>query len=425
MSERYSRLFSLPTNLYSAGAPVIVAAGALLKDNQTGNILAQLKLQSITDKVIKATKVQITSFDTFGNPLEKTTEKEFLDLSVSRDQFFGEKTPAVLPGTSARSYSVRVLEVAFVDGTFWKDNGGEWKPLTAQRELKDELGDNELVKQYRLTFGEKCRFLPLREQGLWFCSCGGVNREGEKACHVCHSEIEKLQSVDFNALEAEKQARLEEEARRAEKARIAAKKARKKCNKILAIVGAVATACVAIVILINSVIVPSIKYKDALTLMESGKYTEAISVFEALDGYRKSEEKISECKYKEAFEMLALAKAGDTAKAAIAFGQIGDYSDAREQSLKLWEKCADRKTISAGGGHTIGLRSDGTVVATGYNEDGRCDVGEWKNIVAVSAGGGHTIGLRSDGTVVAIGNNDEGRCNVSDWKNIKLPQKIR
>ena len=69
----------------------------------------------------------------------------------------------------------------------------------------------------------------------------------------------------------------------------------------------------------------------------------------------------------------------------------------------------------------MGLRSDGTVVATGDINHGECNVDGWTNIVAVAAGWGHTVGLRSDGTVVAAGRNDEGQCNVSDWKNIRLP----
>ena len=32
MSERYSRLFKLQENLYAEGAPVVIAAGTLLKD---------------------------------------------------------------------------------------------------------------------------------------------------------------------------------------------------------------------------------------------------------------------------------------------------------------------------------------------------------------------------------------------------------
>lgn len=34
--------------------------------------------------------------------------------------------------------------------------------------------------------------------------------------------------------------------------------------------------------------------------------------------------------------------------------------------------------LSAGGAHTVGLRSDGTAVAVGWNEDNQCDVSEWK-----------------------------------------------
>lgn len=34
MSERYAKLSHLPENLYMEGSPVIIAAGALLKDNQ-------------------------------------------------------------------------------------------------------------------------------------------------------------------------------------------------------------------------------------------------------------------------------------------------------------------------------------------------------------------------------------------------------
>lgn len=38
MSERYSRLFALSAPIYAVGAPVVITAGALLKDNQTGNV---------------------------------------------------------------------------------------------------------------------------------------------------------------------------------------------------------------------------------------------------------------------------------------------------------------------------------------------------------------------------------------------------
>ena len=78
----------------------------------------------------------------------------------------------------------------------------------------------------------------------------------------------------------------------------------------------------------------------------------------------------------------------------------------------------DIVSVSAGSEHTVGLRSDGTVVAGGSNEYGQCDVSGWTDIVAVSAGGWHTVGLRSDGTVLAAGWNERGQCDVSGWKDI-------
>jgi hypothetical protein len=69
--------------------------------------------------------------------------------------------------------------------------------------------------------------------------------------------------------------------------------------------------------------------------------------------------------------------------------------------------------------HTVGLKSDGTCVAVGLNDQNQCNVGGWTNIVQVACGTYHTIGLKSDGTCVATGLNTSNQCNVSTWTNIK------
>ena len=74
--------------------------------------------------------------------------------------------------------------------------------------------------------------------------------------------------------------------------------------------------------------------------------------------------------------------------------------------------------VAAGGYHTVGLKSDGTLVAVGSSGYGRCDVGGWTDIVQVSAGGFHTVGIKSDGTVVAVGWNNGGQCDIGGWTDI-------
>ena len=70
--------------------------------------------------------------------------------------------------------------------------------------------------------------------------------------------------------------------------------------------------------------------------------------------------------------------------------------------------------VAAGADHTVGLKSDGTVVACGHKA--YCNVSGWTDVVAVAADMGHTVGLKSDGMVVACGSNSDGRCDVSGWK---------
>ena len=96
MSERYARLFALPENLYAVGSPVLIAAGTLLKDTQTGKIIAQLKLKSISAKAIKAVKVKLDLFDTAGNGLAESVVHDYLDLNIARDVEFGQKNPVMV-----------------------------------------------------------------------------------------------------------------------------------------------------------------------------------------------------------------------------------------------------------------------------------------------------------------------------------------
>src|SRR3954464_575855 len=96
-----------------------------------------------------------------------------------------------------------------------------------------------------------------------------------------------------------------------------------------------------------------------------------------------------------------------------------DYISPKEAVLKVkrWPKA----TKAAGRRHTVGLKSDGTVTAVGWNAYGQCNVSDWRDIVAIAAGCAHTVGLKSDGKVVAVGDNEYDQCNVSCWRGIRLP----
>ena len=75
--------------------------------------------------------------------------------------------------------------------------------------------------------------------------------------------------------------------------------------------------------------------------------------------------------------------------------------------------------IAAGGYHSLALKSDGTVVGWGGNDDGwgnstgQATVpDELMNVAAIAAGYVHSLSLKSDGTVVGWGDNSVGQLNV-------------
>jgi alpha-tubulin suppressor-like RCC1 family protein len=79
--------------------------------------------------------------------------------------------------------------------------------------------------------------------------------------------------------------------------------------------------------------------------------------------------------------------------------------------------------VSAGGDHSLALKSDGSVWATGWNAHGQLGDGttakkfSWvqvlppgSGVVQVSAGTYHSLALKSDGSVLATGDNRRGEC---------------
>lgn len=80
-----------------------------------------------------------------------------------------------------------------------------------------------------------------------------------------------------------------------EKKRIAAEKAAKKTKKIAIIATPIVCVIIVFIILLNTVIIPNSRYNSAMKLYNEGKYTEAIEAFEALSGYKNSENQIEKC----------------------------------------------------------------------------------------------------------------------------------
>ena len=211
MNQRYTRLFTLPGPLYAQGSPLIILAGALLKDNQTGRVLAQLKLKNVGTKPIKAVKVSVTPLDAAGMENGQPVEHPYLDLHAARDGEFGQMEPIPFPDPTTRAFRGAITQVVFTDGSLWGPAEGAWEVLSPSRPLESVLRDKELCKEYQIQYGANCQVFPREEAGLWQCACGAWNMESEAKCHACWKNLDQLKALDLEQLKASRDARLARE----------------------------------------------------------------------------------------------------------------------------------------------------------------------------------------------------------------------
>lgn len=101
---------------------------------------------------------------------------------------------------------------------------------------------------------------------------------------------------------------------------------------------------------------------------------------------------ISSCKSKDAESEYTAVENADT-----------EYID-EEAANERWDtSLLEKHTVAAGYYHTVAIQADGTVLATGQNEYGECNVADWKNIVSIYADQDQTIGITADGEFLTAG----------------------
>ena len=82
-----------------------------------------------------------------------------------------------------------------------------------------------------------------------------------------------------------------------------------------------------------------------------------------------------------------------------------------------WLAQKNHIAISAGGLHSLALRSDGSIVGWGWNGYGQATPPPGNNYIAISTKWVHSLALRSDGRIVGWGDNDYGQATPPTGNN--------
>lgn len=300
----------------------------------------------------------------------------------------------------------------------------------------EELYNQGLARRERdyqsflLTAKTSFNIKELTETAKEFDLLGDYQDSKNLAAHCRNRAVEEQAKLDA---EKECQRRIREQQEKARKAK------RTRLYILASIAAAVAIAAIVVMV---TVVVPANSYDKAKTLMEEGKYAEAVEVFTKLGNYKDApllkaealrpllhDNTLSACNQAVAAkkadgiwidtqgkmpdEANIVAVSGGGSLWLYNDGTVGVASSYYSDSISQWQ---DIVAISANN-HYVGLRYDGTVVAVGPNKYGQCDVSDWTDIVAISAGSLRTVGLKADGTVVATGY-DTYSLKLDKWRNI-------
>ena len=365
--SRYTTLYKTPENLYTENSPVIISAGALLKDNDTNKILVQLKFRNIYDKTIKAVKIEIIPYSVDKEELTERTESQYLDLTASYNTEFGQKQPVFLPDNTTRLYDVLCKSVIFVDGTKWENtNNAPFISTDYPQGIRNKINETENFRQF-IDFAIK---EDIKENTNIFWQKHDkqklINQNNELSSYTAYATGDLLENTnklisnfqailtaerkadeDFSEDELKILSSFDELKKTLEKTKTEItndkKQKTKKRIKFSAVIISILAVIVLTILLITTLIIPTIKYNNAITLLEQKKYPEAIEILTELKDFKDSPDKLSSAKNsldiinnKEKYEQLyseatELLNGNDYLSAYNKFCEIKIYKDSKEK----------------------------------------------------------------------------------------------
>ena len=145
----------------------------------------------------------------------------------------------------------------------------------------------------------------------------------ERAAEAAREEALLKENERLRAEKEREEAERRAKERQAEKARVEREKRKKRKKKIAVIASSAACVIIAFIIVLNTVIIPSVRYNKALSLMNELRYTEAIATFEKLVEYKDSKERLEESK--EARKNLFISQYGQEAYDYLGIVEVGGY----------------------------------------------------------------------------------------------------
>lgn len=306
---RFQEVYRLPNKQYYENGPLVIEAGVLQKDTADGKVLAQIKIQNLSNSIVVACKVSIDAFEINGRNKLCSIEHTYLDLCAHRGECFGSKNPIYLPNDT-RMFKVEINEVVFASGEIW-DTQSIPLDIPKQTNLNILIQDKNLLEQYSIEVCTNPLFIPLEWADLFLSTCGTINKK-DSICIYCGNTYENEKKyLDINLLREKYNERIKKinaENELIEEQFIHRKRLmRRRITLTLALSMFI---IVSTILFIGLVVKPyrdkKSKYDTAQELLNEGKYLDAYSTFGELKNFEDSSQKAQTAleKYNDIYDKL-------------------------------------------------------------------------------------------------------------------------
>ena len=222
----------------------------------------------------------------------------------------------------------------------WYDDASVWRrgrtPMTEYR--PNTLPRGRELEKLRFVAGPEAVGYPEVQDHVWLCVCGRPNAPAQETCVHCGLDREEVfRLYNRDAVEqkvADHEARLNQrslEAREDSSRRQVVREAvyeqkkahrRRIRNTVLSLLAAGALLACAYFFLL-----PYLRYRGALGMLQNGEYARAAQVFEEMGDYMESPERLQRCRYEMAKELQTTGTEESLLEAREMFLNLGTYLD--------------------------------------------------------------------------------------------------
>lgn len=356
------------THLWFEGSPLVLCSVRLVLDIDAGGVFVSAKFMNVQPEAISTAIFDIICYNSFRQPVDRMENCIYTNMEIERNGEFGGDLRFAIKNTQTRSVEFLLKSVSNRKNDVWYNSESvHFNRSIEQKNLYDVQGN--LNKRFLDLCTEnnidhtKLVFNPIFADSHWLCACGCLNWTDEQKCFACgnsaewlkeNASVKKLEEKELNIrseaqrihdkydkqLEIDKQKQMEEFRQRTENYNKQLKKqSRSKIlKKAILIIAAIALILAAIGTAVYF-IKPYIEYTSAVSGMNSGKYDEAMAVFENMGDYMDSQELYKKCLYGKASVEY---NNGNMIEAYTMFRELGNYLDSYERYCKSVKRVAER-----------------------------------------------------------------------------------